>query len=892
MLDTWHVHAISDVLKSLRTSEAGLDKREAARRLKESGPNALPAAKPDGLALIFSRQFKSPLIYILFGACVVMFVMGEMVDGLIILSVLIFNAIVGTVQEGRAQNTLRALRTFVETNATVVRNDSEIIVADKEVVEGDIIILQEGEKVPADARVMLSHSLKVDEAALTGESVPVVKTADTLLKQHLSTAEQMNMVFKGTYVVAGNGKAVVVATGPRTVIGSIAAEISTSAVEMPLATNIRYLSRLIIATVFGICSFLFVFGLLLGNTVERMFGTAVALAVSIIPEGLPIVLTLVLATGVWRMSKRHALVKRLQAVEALGQARVIAVDKTGTLTKNEIIVERAYIGGRMFLVSGVGYEPKGAVTLDGAPVSAASHTELARAARIAALTSNAHALFSEELSRWRVTGDPTEAALHVFAQKLGSSKDTLEDETPLVSELPFDSVVKYHAVLHREKRGLYLSVVGAPEVVLAECTHVIENGISKHLTEIERKELEMQFLRMSEDGLRVVALAEKQHIQETLSGDDIKGLTFVSFLGMKDGLRPEVPDAMRRARSAGIRVVMITGDHKVTARAIASEAGIYRAGDRVLTGDDIDTLSDRQLSDVLGSVSVFARMTPEHKLRIIKAYRVRGEVVAMTGDGVNDAPSLVAADLGVAMGGIGTEVAKEASDIVLLDDNFGSIVSAVEEGRSIYRSIKRVILYLFSTSLGEVFTIAGALFIALPLPLLPSQIIWLNFVTDPFLDVSLAMEPKEKGLLKGTFERPKKYLIDALMARRMPLMALTMAIGTLYLFSAHIDDAAKALTISLTALAVFQWFNAWNCRSEKESIFTMNPFSNMFLVGATCIVITLQLLAVYTPLLQSVLHTVPLTLSEWLTILAVASSIIAVEEIRKFFARRRERIVA
>ena len=748
-------------------------------------------------------------------------------------------------------------------------------------------MLQEGEKVPADARVLISHSLKIDEATLTGESIPVNKSVDSLQSPNLPPAEQVNMVFKGTYVVRGNGKAIVVATGSETVVGRIAEEISVSMTEIPLAANIRYLSRLIIITVLSVSTFLFIFGTAVGYSVERMFTTAVALSVSAIPEGLPIVLTLVLATGVWRMGKRNALVKRLQAVEALGQARVIAVDKTGTLTKNEIVVEKAYVGGMLYDISGVGYESKGEVRLEGTVITAAEHPDLARLGEIAALTANARAMFSEELSRWRVAGDPTEAAISVFGQKLGFHKYDLENASPLISELPFDSNTKYHAVLSKMHGGNILFVAGAPEVVLTLCNKVRSHDSSLSLSEKERTELETRFLEMSKDGLRIVALAEKHHIGEMLSSEDITHLTFVGFLGMKDGLRSEVPEAMRRAIAAGMRVVMITGDHKVTARAVAREAGIYHDGDVVLTGDEINELSDRQLSERIGNVSVFARMTPEHKLRIVKVYKLRGEIVAMTGDGVNDAPSLVAADLGVAMGGIGTEVAKEASDIILLDDNFGSIVSAVEEGRSIYKTIKKVILYLFSTNLGEIFVLVGALLLALPLPLLPSQIIWLNFVTDPFLDAALAMDPKEKGLLKGTFERPKKYLIDASMIRRMPLMAVTMAAGTLFLFSLHVDDLAKALTISLTTLAVFQWFNAWNCRSEEDSIFTKNIFSNKFLLGATCIVIVLQLLAVYTPFLQKVLHLMPLALSEWLLIIVVGSSIVIVEEIRKLLMRRR-----
>lgn len=888
MLDPWHAQQTEETFRVLNTSDQGLTHIEAARRLKESGPNALPEAKGESYLAIFIRQFKSPLIYVLLAAGGVMLFMHDTVDAILILIVLVFNALIGSIQEGRAQNTLNALKHFVETNATVIRDDKELIIPDTEVVPGDIVVLQEGEKVPADARIFLSHSLRVDEAALTGESVPVAKTKDVLPEPNLKTSEQKNMVFKGTYITAGNGKAIVVATGADTVIGKIAKEITTAASEIPLQANIRYLSRLIIGVVFGVVGFLFVFGIAVGNTAQQMFGTAVALAVSVIPEGLPIVLTVVLATGVWRMGKRNALVKRLQAVEALGQARVIAVDKTGTLTKNEIIVEKAYVDGTFFDVSGTGYEPIGNVTKEGQKVTVEEHAVLAAAARISALTSNAQAMYIEDESRWRVSGDPTEAAMLVFAQKLSVHKDALEQALPLLDELPFDSDEKYHAVLHKGEGKHVLSVAGAPEVLLSKCHAIRHLKTIIPITAKEKKELEEHFLAMSEQGLRVVALAEKHMTAKTLTKQDVNHLTLIGFLGMKDGIRPEVPDAMERAIAAGMRVVMITGDHKVTATAIATEAGIYKEGSTVITGAEIDALSDNQLAERIRTVSVFARMTPEHKLRIVQAYKKNGETIAMTGDGVNDAPSLVAADLGVAMGRIGTEVAKEASDIVLLDDNFGSIVSAVEEGRNMYKTIKRVILYLFSTSAGEVFTIVGALVIGVPLPLLPTQIIWLNFVTDPFLNIALAMEPKEKGLLKGSFERPKKYLIDKLMVQRMPLMALAMAVGTLSLFSMYYaDDMAKALTISLTVLAVFQWFNAWNCRSETESVFAMNPFSNMFLILAMGVVAMLQVFVVYTPFLQGLFHTTALTLAEWMLVFAVASSIIVVEEIRKLVYRMR-----
>ena len=903
---SWHTKAIPEILDALHSCEHGLTTEEATERLKKYGLNKLPEGKVSSFPVIFLHQFQSSLIYILLAASAIVFVMGETIDGSIILAVLLFNAIVGTIQEGKAQNTLRALNKFVETKATVLREGKELIVSDGEVVPGDIIILQEGEKAPADARVIVATNLKVDEAALTGESGPVHKIADTLEKGDLPTAEQKNMVFKGTHILAGNGKAIVVATGIETEIGKISKEIVAIDTEIPLKANIRYLSRLIVITVASISTLLFLLGIVSGKSVKEMFTTVVSLSVSVIPEGLPIVMTLVLATGVWRMSKRNALVKKLQAVEALGQARVIAVDKTGTITKNEMVIQKVYVDENFFEVGGVGYEPKGEIQLDGSVIDSVNHPELLFAGKIAAFCANAHVLFSEEEKIWRVTGDPTEAAMLVLSSKLGFHKDDLERESPLVSEIPFDYKLKYHATIHQLDDKKFLAVVGAPEIILGISQKVWHGGKNHHLSKEEKQELESIFLSMSQEGLRVVALAEtndalashslwprsrsseagRRSGSEILVSEEIKLLTFVGFFGMKDALRPEVAEAMQKAVSAGIRVVMITGDHKVTAQAIAKEAGIYQDGDAILTGQDIDIFSDAELSLKLPKTSVFARVTPEHKLRIIKAYKARGEIVAMTGDGVNDAPSLVAADLGVAMGHIGTEVAKEASDIVLLDDNFGSIVSAVEEGRGIYKTIKKVILYLFSTGWGEALTITGALLLGYPLPLLPAQIIWLNFVTDGFLDVALAMEPKEEGLLRGNFERPKKYLVDKLMVQRMFIMAVPMMIGTLFLFKGYFEnDIARAWTISLTTLAVFQWFNAWNCRHESKSIFQMNPFSNKFLVAATLIVISLQLLVIYNPLMQKFLHTVPLELSEWLVIIPIAASIILVEEIRKFFSR-------
>jgi P-type Ca2+ transporter type 2C len=885
--NNWHNKTANEVFELLDSNEYGLTKNEAEKRIERCGYNKLPDAKIDSMAIIFLRQFQSSLIYILFAAALIVLAMGEIIDSIIIFAVLFFNAVIGAIQEGKARNTLLALKKFTETSALVLRDNKEIIIKSASLVPGDIIFLQEGEKVPADAKILTANTLKIDEASLTGESEPVIKSNAALERKNLSIADQKNMIFSGTHIESGNGKAIVVATGLNTEFGKIAQKITDINTDLPLKKNIHYLSRLILIAVFFISVFLILFGVSAGNSPEEMFRTAVAISVSIIPEGLPIVMTLVLALGVRRMSEQNVLVKKLQAVEALGQTRIIAVDKTGTLTKNELIVQKVYTDKKFFEVNGIGYEPKGEIIYNNKVVDHLNHPELILSGKIAAFCANARLSLTEETNTWNVSGDPTEAAMLVFSKKIGFHKNVLERESPMIFELPFNYFHKYHAVARAMDGKNFLCVVGAPEKILAMCKKIWHKGRSEKLLIHEKKGLDEIFFDMAKQGFRVVAYAINNDAGHSLDPDSMPPLTFVGFFAIKDALRPEIIPAMEKVRSAGMRVVMITGDHPLTAETIAREAGIFHDGDISLTGEEIDKMDNEALSKRLISTSVFARVTPDHKLRIIQTYRKMGEIVAMTGDGVNDAPSLVAADLGVAMGKIGTEVAKEASDIILLDDNFGSIVSAAEEGRSIYKTIKKVTLYLLSTSLGEVFLIVSAIILGLGLPILPAQIIWLNFVTDGFLDVSLAMEPKEKGLLKGKFKRPNKYLVEGLMLERMLLMALSMAIGTLFLFKEYFQsDLAKAWTISLTTLAVFQWFNAWNCRSEDKSILQMNPFSNKYLFGATIIIILLQLAAIYSPFMQSILHTVPLETSDWLKIIAVAFSIILVEETRKFFQRR------
>ena len=887
----WYARAPAKVFEELHSSEEGLGADEVKKRLAQHGPNELPEPPVPGALSVFLSQFLSPLIYILVGAAVIVLALGEIADAVIIFFVLVFNAIVGTIQEGKAQNTLRALRKFVETSAAVVRDGNVNVVPDKEVVPGDVLLLEEGAKVSADARIISVNSLRVDEASLTGESLPVVKIADSLADGPLSVPDRKNMVFKGTHVAGGNGRAVVISTGLSTEIGKISKAIAAIDTEIPLKANIRSLSYLIIGTVVAVSGALFAFGLARGETLARMFATVVSLSVSVIPEGLPIVMTLVLASGVWRMTKRNVLVKKLQAVEALGQAKVIAVDKTGTLTMNEMAVVKVCVDRKCFDIEGKGYEPQGEVLFEGQPVDPLNHPELVLAGRVASFNSNVHAVYLEDAKTWKIAGDPTEAALEVFSKKIGF-KDP-DEEAQKIFELPFDYSTKYRVTIRKFREKNFLAAAGAPEKIIFLCGKIWHGGKAEKLSKAERDELEETFFALSRQGLRVLALAFNPDAAESAANEHVEGLTFVGFVAMKDPLRNEAKEAVAKAMAAGIRVVMVTGDHRITAYAIAKDAGLIRDGDAVITGEELSRLSDEELVERFKTCSVFARVTPEHKLRIIELFRKRGEVVAMTGDGVNDAPSLAAADLGVAMGKIGTEVAKEAADLVLLDDDFGNIIAAVEEGRSIYKTIKKVILYLFSTSVGEVLAISGAIFLGMPLPILPAQIIWLNFVTDGFLDVALAMEPKEEGLLRGKYTRPSKYILDAFSIKRMVFMGVIIAAGTLTIFSRYLDgDLEKALTISLTTLAIFQWFNVWNCKSEERSVFALNPLRNMFLVGATATVVILQLMAVYHPFLQRFLHTVPLAAHEWGYAAAIAASVLVLEEARKLiafaFRKRRE----
>jgi len=876
-----------EIFEKFSSSEKGLTKTEAENRLQKDGPNEFDEARMDSYLFIFLKQFKSPLIYILLVSGVIVFLMGEMVDTVVIFAVIFFNSIVGAIQEGKAQSTFLALKNFIKGDASVLRDGREIIIPDSEVVAGDVITLREGEKIPADARIIFSNALQVNEAALTGESAAKFKNAENLSGENLAVADQNNMVFKGTIVVSGNGKAVVVATGMKTFIGSVAKQALEINTEFPLKDDIKKLSRFIIITVAITASLVFGWGIANGYPIEDLIKMIIAIAVSVIPEGLPIVLTLVLASGVWRMGKKNVLVKKMQAVEVLGEIKVLAVDKTGTVTKNELVVRKAIIGKNHFEISGVGYESAGNVSWEEKIIDPLNHSELLLAGKIAALGSSANLILDEKNDVWKISGDPTEGAMLVFSKKIGFNKDDLLAENPLLDEIPFDYHSKIHFSLYENKKekNNFLVASGSPEELIELSDREWTGEKTQKISDKRKEEIKNELEKMFAKGLRVIAFGYLDFADDKLDKNNLPKIILGGFLGIQDALREEVKEAVERVSNFGIKVVMITGDHEITARAIAEEAGIFKKGDTMLSGMEIEKMKSDELDRKIKTASVFYRVTPEHKLRIIKAYRDNKIMVAMTGDGVNDALSLSAADIGIGMGKVGTEVAKEASDFILLDDNFGSIINGITEGKTIITSIKKVVLYLVSTSIGEVLTILGALLVGLPLPILAAQVLWLNLVTDGFLDVALAMDHNE-GRVKKNVQGKRASLINRNMIIRTFIMAVTMAAGTLYLFAQNYhQDITKAWTISLTTLALFQWFNAWNCRDEKRSLFTLNPLKNKYLILATVVVGLLQILAVYNPFLQKILKTVPLNFSDWLIIIAVSLSIVFVEEIRKVVYR-------
>ena len=892
----WHTLAPAQVFEALASSPSfGLSESEASARLAEHGPNELPQPKSSGVAVVFLRQFQSPLIYLLLAAAGIAFAIGEKGDAAVILAVVTLNGIVGAVQEQRAERSMKALRKLSGAHVRVLRSGTERRLEARELVPGDLLVLAAGDAVGGDARVVESRALETAEAALTGESTPVAKTTGALLEA-ASVSERANCVFAGTHVTSGRGLAVIVATGRATEVGRIA-ELTESAQAgaTPLERRVARLSRWIV--VFAILVFLLAIlaGLLRGFAISEILMVAIAQLVSTVPEGLPVATTIALAIGVQRMAQRRTIVRRLAAVESLGCTTVICSDKTGTLTKNEMTVAQVCLPGRHRIdVSASGWNLLGQCTESGKPVLARDHVGLEALVVASVLCNDAELASSEGGSgSVRPLGDPTEAALLVLARKAGLDSSKLRGAARRTAEIPFAPESKWMATAHAGQGGAFVIVKGAPEVVLAMCSRTLRDAEVVAFDAKERDAAHEAIAEMARAALRILAFARLPLTKaaEQIDADGLAGrMTFLGLVGEFDPPRPEAREAVQRCRSAGIRVVMVTGDHAATAEAIAREIRIVDALPRVLEGREVERLADSELAERLRDVDVFARVLPAQKLRIVEGLQRSGEVVAVTGDGVNDAPALAHADVGVAMGLSGTEVAKEASDIVITDDRLATIADAVAEGRLVFRNLRKAVLHLFATGSAEVLVLLAAVLAGYPLPLAAVQILWNNVVTEGLITVNLALEPAEGDEMRSMPIARGESIVTKAMFWRMAMMSSTIAVICFSWFAWHLDEGVPLIevrTSTFALLSVCEWFNILNCRSATRSAIGLDLLHNPWLFVGLVLSNLLQALVIFVTPLCAIFHTVPLSLVDVVTIGAVASPVLWIEEVRKWIVRRR-----
>ncbi len=861
-----------EVLAELKASEKGLSGAEAAERLKIYGPNQIREVKQVHPFFIFLGQFKSPIVWILLAAMIISLVIKEYIDFYVIGAIVILNSILGFVQEYRAERAIEALKKLISLKATVLRDGQEMHIDSSEVVPGDILLLDTGDKISADARLLEAVNLQTQEAALTGESLPVKKELETL-KKETAVADRLNMVFSSTIVTNGHARAVVIGTGMHTEIGRIARMIQEAEPEpTPLQKTLKKLGLYIGVMVVIIAIFVFIVGVLkVDEPVTAILLTAIALAVAAIPEGLPAIVTVGLSIGVQRLTKKNALVRNLPSVETLGACSVICSDKTGTLTHNEMTVRKLYVNRQEVEVAGSGYSPEGYFSRE------PKGFELLL--RIGALNNNAK--LRREADAWQVIGDPTEAALLVSARKAKIDVEKLHDLLPRVSEIEFTSERKRMTTLHADGKTKVAYSKGAPEVILSLCSKILVNGHVEHLSRAEKEQILAQNEKFARQALRVLGFAYKELKGVDAKSSPEKDMVFVGLQAMIDPPRREVRDAVEKCRSAGIKVVMITGDHISTAKAVAQELGIQG---RAVTGLELDQIED--LASEVEGIAVYARVNPAHKVRILKALKERDHVVAMTGDGVNDAPALKKADLGIAMGITGTDVAKEASGMILADDNFATIVRAVEEGRRIYDNIQKYLAYLLSGNIGEVLVILSSILLGLPLPLIAIQILWINLVTDGLPALALGVDPIEPGVMQRPPRKSSENIFSGI-APYIYIYPVLLTIGTLWLFDVFQQQGlAKAQAVAFTSIVMFELFQAISCRSTRKSVFSVGVFANRWLWLAVASSLVLQLMLLYVPFFQNIFHTAALSLKEWLMILGVSVTGFIYLEFHKFLARK------
>lgn len=881
-MQAWHTLSVSAVGQKLNTDlKQGLTPSEAAARLTRYGPNEIVGREGEPLWRKFLAQFQDFLVIILLAAGAVSFVIGERTDAALIFLIVVLNAVLGVIQEGRAERALQALKQMAAPQARVIRGGRALEIPARNIVPGDVVLLEAGSVVPCDLRLTHTASLKVEEAALTGESVPVEKDAGAVLATQAPLAERSNMAYMGTTVVYGRGEGVACATGMETEMGRIAGLLAGAPEELtPLQEKLNALGKTLGAVTLAICAVVFLAGFLRGEhtgaRLLEMFLVAVSLAVAAIPEGLPAVVTIVLALGMQRMVERNAIVKKLHAVETLGSTTVICTDKTGTLTQNKMAAVRLWCVGASYTVSGSAYGRQGMISRGEERADPAEDSDLARALLVAALCNDAR-VEEEADGSTRLAGDPTEGALLGLAAKGGFFPQELIRTYPRVAEVPFDSRRKLMSTIHSAPEGDFVVLTkGAPDVVLGRARRILVNGREEPLTPGRRQEILAENATLAGQALRVLALAFRR-LPELPPAADLgsveEDLTFVGLAGLKDPLRGEARPAVERCRRAGIRTVMITGDHPDTAAAIGRELGLIEGGETgVLAGAELDELDPAEFKERVRTVNVYARVAPEHKSAIVRALKEQGEVVAVTGDGVNDAPALKTADIGVAMGITGTDVAKGAADMILTDDNFASIVAAVEEGRVIYSNIRKFVYFLLSCNVGEVLIVFLAELLGLPLPLLPVQLLWLNLLTDAFPALALGVEKAEPGIMDQPPRSPGEPILDRNMTLGIAVqsLALTGAVLGVFVFALGCYDVTGARTLAFTTLVLAELFRAFTSRSERIPLLALGPFGNRSLVLGTGVSLALFLTTIYVPALQPVFKTIPLTWAEWRLILPVS----------------------
>jgi len=889
--EAWHRQSAEAVALQLETHlQNGLSRAEAARRLAEYGPNELQAVHRISPWEILFEQFKNVLVIILLIAAVLSAFLGEsLVEPIVIGIIVLFAVLLGFIQEYRAERAIEALRRMAAPTATMVRDGEELEAPARELVPGDLILLRAGDKVPADVRLIEAINLQIEEAALTGESVPVEKTIaplegdDANAGRSTPLGDRRNMAYAGTVVTYGRGRALVVGTGMSTEFGKIAQMLQTvERGKTPLQENLDKVGTTLARAAFVVVAIIVALGLFRGQPLLEMFLFGIAMAVAVVPEALPAVVTISLAIGVQRMAKRNALVRRLPAVETLGSTTVICSDKTGTLTRDEMTVRRVYVAGQVLEVSGAGYEPLGQFSRNGQPVEP---PELLRELlRAAALASDAYLKQGEGDHRWEMKGDPTEGALIVAAAKAGLHKSELDAQFPRVHEIPFTSETKRMTTLHKTPAGVVAYAKGAPEIILDSCARQWTESGETPLSAADRRQILDVAQHMAAEALRVLAVAGKANAAPENAEHE---MTFLGLIGMSDPPRPEAKAAIQTCKQAGIKAVMITGDHPLTARAVAGELGLLRTG-RVVTGAELEAMSDAEFEQEVDDIEVYARVSSAHKLRVVTALQKRGHIVAMTGDGINDAPALKKADIGIAMGITGTDVTKEAAAMMLTDDNFASIVAAVEEGRGIFGNIKKYLMYLLSSNIGEIILITGASLLGLPIPLETVQILYINLATDGLPALALSVDPPEKDLMSRPPRNPRTGIFTRPVISLMLAGGVWLALANLGLFIWALTsgrDIEEARTMLFVSVVLFEFFKAFNFRSDRHSVFKQ-PFVNKWLNLAIVWEVLLLSLIVYLPFLHDAFGTYSLTLADWVIVIALSATVTPVLELGKWMVRR------